>query len=111
MAGRPRLYVNSAEKNRAYRDRQEKRMMTVDRQWAEQSVKDMRRLVCAVHDAQKRGDELALSLRAVTTTEMMEDLAIYFECGVIAPRVTRGCKKPERRRPKPESNGLANPDK
>lgn len=60
MAGRPRLYANAAEKNRAYRERQELSRMVVDRQWAEQSRKDMRRLTCAVMDAQKRGDELAL---------------------------------------------------
>jgi hypothetical protein len=93
VAGRPRLYANAAEKTRAYRERQEKRMMAVDRQWAEQSMKDMRRLTCAVMDAQKRGDELALSLRAVTTTTMMADLALYFETGAITPRPDRSRRK------------------
>src|ERR1019366_5545907 len=102
MAGRPRLYANSAEKNRAYRERQEKRMMAVDRQWAEQSVKDMRRLICAVHDAQKRGDELALSLRATAITGMMEDLALYFETGTMAVRISPTPKQPARKKPKLE---------
>ena len=70
MAGRPRLYANSAEKNRAYRERREKRLTIVDRQWAEQSLKDMRRLIDAVHGAQRRGDELALSLRATAIPDM-----------------------------------------
>jgi hypothetical protein len=107
MAGRPRLYANSAEKNRAYRERQEKRSMTVDRLWAEQSLKDMRRLIDAVHVAQKRGDELALSLRAITTPDMMEDLALYFETGVIAQRITRKAKQPARRQPKLETDNLS----
>ena len=110
MAGRPRLYANSAEKNRAYRERQEKRMMAVDRLWAEQSIKDMRRLMNAVHDAQKRGDELALSLKATSITEMMNDLALYFESGAITPRVIHAHKKPERKRRKLDAACPTNPD-
>jgi len=89
MAGRPRIYANAAEKTRAYRERQEKRMVTADRQWFEQSIRNMRRLTCAVMDAQKRGDALALSIRAVTEKDMMADLALYFESGVITPRPNR----------------------
>jgi hypothetical protein len=96
MAGRPRLYANSAEKNRAYRERQEKRIMAVDRLWAEQSIKDMRRLIDAVHDAQRRGEELALSLRATAISDLVEDLALYFETATITPKATQPTKRRNR---------------
>jgi hypothetical protein len=102
MAGRPRLYANAAEKTRAYRERQELTRTVVDRQWAEQSLKDMRRLSRAVHEAQKRGNELALSLTSVTIVEMMADLALYFESGVITPRVVPVQKQSRRKQLKSE---------
>jgi hypothetical protein len=104
------LYANAAEKTRAYRERQEKRFMTVDRQWFEQSRKDMRRLTCAVMDAQKRGDELALSLKVVMTTDMLADLALYFESGVITPRPVQPKKRTGRKLRKPDTNGPASSD-
>ena len=43
------------------------------------------------------GDELALSLKATSITEMMNDLALYFESrGDYASRVIHAHKKPER---------------
>src|SRR5580698_6294537 len=109
MAGRPRLYTNAAEKTRAYRERQEKRTIIADRQSFECTVKDMKRLTCAVMDAQKRGDELALSLKVVTTTDMLADLALYFETGTITPRAIRTQKQPGRKRPKLEPGGSFDP--
>ena len=85
MAGRPRLYASAAEKTRAYRQRLEQQTIIVDRQWFEQTQKDIERLRKAVYAAQDRGDPLALSLRTVTTTEMMAHLSLYFECGVMTP--------------------------
>jgi hypothetical protein len=93
VAGRPRLYANAAEKTRAYRERQEKRTVAADRQWFEQSVKDMRRLTRAVMLARKSGDALALSLRATTQADMMADLALYFEARAVTPPPNRSRRK------------------
>lgn len=86
MAGRPRLYASAAEKTRAYRERLEQQTISVHRGWFEQTQSDIQRLRSAVNTAQNRGDPLALSLRTVTTTEMMANLSLYFECGVVTPR-------------------------
>jgi len=93
MAGRPRLYADAAEKTRAYRERKGALTIAADRQWFEQSIKDMRRLACAVIDAQKRGDPLALSLRVAMAPEMMEDLAHYFESGILNPPQSKSRRK------------------
>ncbi len=78
MAGRPRLYANAADKTRAYRDRQRQYVSELDG-WAEKAADEMRRLNRAVRIAQGRGDALALSIRSEGLSEMMEDLALYFE--------------------------------
>jgi hypothetical protein len=80
VPGRPRLYDNAAEKNRAYRDRHQQYLSEMDG-WAEQATDDMTSLRRAVTIAQGRGDDLALSLRTAQLTDMMEDLAIYFRTG------------------------------
>jgi hypothetical protein len=86
MAGRPRLYQNAAEKTRAYRERQSQRTVKMDRLTLEQLEMDLDRLRQAVYLAQHRGDTLARSLRTVMLTDLLEDLALYFESGNIPTR-------------------------
>lgn len=86
MAGRPRLYQNAAEKTRAYRERQAQRTVKMDRITLEQIETHLKRLREAVYAAQERGDPLALSLRTVMQTDMLADLALYFETGVVTQR-------------------------
>ena len=81
MAGRPRLYENAAEKTRAYREREAQRYVMMDRLSLEEIQRDLLRLRLAVFAAQKRDDPLVQSLRTVMMTDLMEDLAIYFETG------------------------------
>jgi uncharacterized protein Yka (UPF0111/DUF47 family) len=85
MAGRPRIYANAAEKTRAYRERQRKHTSAFE-EWAEQADDDMRRLRRAVIIAQHRGDVLALSLRTENLTDLMQDLAGYFNSEAAAPQ-------------------------
>jgi len=94
MAGRPRLYANAAEKTRAYREREAKRTVKMDRLTLEQIETDLDRLRNAVYLAQERSDPLALSLRTGMWFDMLEDLAAYFETGEMRPPL------PQRRRPK-----------
>jgi hypothetical protein len=79
MAGRPRLYQNAAEKTRAYRERQAQRTVQMDRITLEQLEAHLQRLREAVYVAQEKGDPLALSLRTVMITDLLEDLAHHFE--------------------------------
>jgi hypothetical protein len=81
MAGRPRLYANAAEKTRAYRQREEQRTVKMDRITLERFEEDLERLRKAVYLAQERADPLARSLRTAMITDMLEDLALYFESG------------------------------
>jgi hypothetical protein len=83
MAGRPRLYANAAEKTRAYRERQRRYTSELD-EWAEQTAEDMGRLRRSVIVAQYRGDVLALSLRTENLTDLMQDLARYFNGEAVA---------------------------
>jgi hypothetical protein len=89
MAGRPRLYANAAEKTRAYREREAQRTVKMDRLTLEQIEEELDRLRKAVYVAQERGDPLALSLRTALETDMLADLARYFESGIIVPRPVR----------------------
>jgi hypothetical protein len=89
MAGRPRLYANAAEKTRAYRERQEQQKVTRDRATLEYLEEVLHRLRQTVYAAQERGDPLALSLDTITWTDLLEDLALYFESGTICPRTIR----------------------
>lgn len=89
MAGRPRLYASAAEKTRAYRERQEQQKVTRDRATLEYLEADLQRLRKAVYTARERGDPLALSLDTITLTDLLEDLALYFESGAIRQRAHR----------------------
>lgn len=99
MAGRPRLYADAAEKTRAYRQRREPRMVTTDRVALERLEEHLERLRKAVYVAQARGEALALSLKTVLWTDILEDLALYFESGVITPRPVRLLAKKKGKQP------------
>ena len=86
MAGRPRLYASAAEKTRAYREREAERTVKMDRITLERFEEDLERLRKTVYLAQDRGDPLAKSLRTVMITDMLADLATYFETGVFRPQ-------------------------
>lgn len=90
MAGRPRLYQNAAEKTRAYRERDAQRNVKMDRATLERLEEDLDRLRQAVYAAQHRGDALAQSLRTAMITNLLTDLALYFERGNITPRAISG---------------------
>lgn len=74
MAGRPRLYANSAEKNRAYRTRQEQTHVLVDRWVFEQTDTLLERLMLTAQDAQRRGHPLAASLNMRGRFDLLESL-------------------------------------
>ncbi|GAC1659920.1 MAG: hypothetical protein NVS9B15_23560 [Acidobacteriaceae bacterium] len=95
MSGRPRLYVNAAEKTRAYREREEQRTVKIDRITLEQIEEHLERLRQAVNAAQDRGDPLAQSLRTMMITDILADLASYFESGtmLVRPAVPHGRKR------------------
>ena len=79
MAGRPRLYANAAEKTAAYRQRESKRTVKMDRLTLEEIEALLGRLMTAVQEAQTAGDALACSLNTRSRPELLADLAIYFE--------------------------------
>lgn len=85
MAGRPRLYADAAEKNRAYRARQEKQNVKIHREDLEVLQEHLARLRTAVYAAQDAGDGLANSLKTVTHLDLLETLAAHFEqCAVVS---------------------------
>ncbi len=90
MAGRPRLYADAAEKNRAYRARQEKQNVKIRRDDLEVLQAHLVRLRTAVYAAQDAGDVLANSLNTVTHLDLLETLAAHFEsCAVLAEKENR----------------------
>ena len=86
MAGRPRLYASGAERMRAYRCREAQSKVTMDRNTLVQLEAHLERLLQAVWLAQARGDALAKSLLTVTRTDMLADLASFFETGALRHR-------------------------
>ena len=79
MAGRPRVYGSAAEKTKAYREREQARLVWVDRISQEQLEVELKRLVFAVVGAGQAGDALAQRLDTITTLDLLSDLADYFE--------------------------------
>ena len=96
MPGRPRLYANAAEKTRAYREREAERTVKMDRITLERFEEDMEHLRNAVCLAQDRGDLLAKSLRTAMITDLLADLATYFETGEFRPQTKPRQQKPEK---------------
>lgn len=78
MAGRPRLYENAAEKNRAYRARQAERLVLADRLTFEEAHADLRALTEAVREASQAGDPLARALSTITRHDLLHSLAEHF---------------------------------
>jgi hypothetical protein len=95
MAGRPRLYQNAAEKTRAYRERDAQNNVKMDRITLARFEEDLDRLRNAVYTAQRRGDPLAQSLRTAMMTDLLVDLAAYFETGQLKSNTSekKGDKK------------------
>ena len=97
MAGRPRLYADAAAKTRAYRERQEQRLVKWDRITAEDLQAHLKRLRFAVDDARCAGDPLACSLDTITIFELLTGLSAHFE--ERAACASSRFPAPERRRP------------
>jgi hypothetical protein len=74
MAGRPRLYVSAAEKNQAYRQRQQQTTVVVDRWTFEQTEALLQRLLLTTEAAARRGHSLASSLDTRSRFDLLESL-------------------------------------
>lgn len=84
------MYADAAEKNRAYRARQEKQHVTIRRDDLEVLQAHLVRLRTAVYAAREAGDALAGSLDLVTHLDLLETLAAHFErCAVSAGQESR----------------------
>ena len=84
------MYADAAEKNRAYRLRQEQQSVTMRREDLEALQTHLARLRTAVYAAQDAGDMLARSLKTVTPLDLLETLAAHFEqCAVSLERENR----------------------
>ena len=85
MAGRPRMYGDAAEKNRAYRARQEKQSVKMRRDDLERFEEHLDRLHAAVFAAADAGDVLACSLDTITSLDLLATLAAHFEGCAVSP--------------------------
>ena len=84
------MYADAAEKNRAYRARQEKQSVKIRRDDLEVLQAHLVRLRTAVYAAQDAGDVLARSVDPVTHLDLLETLAAHFErCAVPAGKESR----------------------
>jgi hypothetical protein len=85
MAGRPRMYADTAEKNRAYRARQEQQKVKIRREDLLVMEEHLDRLRKAVYGASDAGDVLACSLHTVTYLDLLATLAAHFERCAVSP--------------------------
>jgi hypothetical protein len=77
--GRPRRYGSGAERQRAYRERQEAVWTQVDRRALEQMNGRLEQLQEAVYRAAAAGDETARACRASSVETVLERLIRHFE--------------------------------
>jgi hypothetical protein len=76
--GRPRRYGSGAERQRAFRERQERETRRVDRRALEGLEGRLNALQEAVWAAASAGDEVAKRSQAVGVETMLEKLTRYF---------------------------------
>jgi hypothetical protein len=77
--GRPRRYGSGAERQRAYRERQEATWAQVDRRALTQMNGRLEQLQEAVYRAAAAGDETARACRASSVETVLERLIRHFE--------------------------------
>jgi len=85
MAGRPRLYGDAAEKNRAYRARVQKQSVKVHRDDLLVMEEHLDRLRKSVYAAADAGDIVARSVDTITYLDLLATLAAHFEGCAAAP--------------------------
>jgi hypothetical protein len=85
MAGRPRMYADTAEKNRAYRARVQQQSVKVHRDDLLVMEEHLDRLRKAVYAAAAAGDVVACSLHTITHLDLLATLAAHFERCAISP--------------------------
>lgn len=93
--GRRRQYATAAERQRAYRERQEAEWAQVDRRALEQMNGRLDRLQEAVFRAAAAGDEAARACRASSVDTMLERLIRHFEGRAGAEKARGEGKKEE----------------
>jgi hypothetical protein len=76
---RPRQYQSNAERQRAYRRRQETTLARVDRRALDRLHERLDQLQAAVAGAARRGDEVARACRAASVETTLEKLTRYFQ--------------------------------
>ena len=76
--GRPRRYGSPAERQRAYRQRQEGETVRVERRAIEQLHGRLETLQEAMWEAAKAGEEVAQRSRGASVDTMLEKLTRYF---------------------------------
>jgi hypothetical protein len=77
--GRPRRYASGAERQRAYRAREQEQWAQVDRRALEGLQGRLDRLQRAVDRAAGAGDETARGCRAASVDTLLERLIRHFE--------------------------------
>ena len=76
---RPRQYGSNAERQRAYRQRQETALARVDREALERLHERLDQLHAAVAAAAQCGDAVARACRAGSVETLLEQLTRYFQ--------------------------------
>ncbi len=76
---RPRQYESNAERQRAYRQRQETTLARVDRRALERLHEHLDELHAAVAEAARAGNEVARACRAGSVETTLERLTRYFQ--------------------------------
>jgi molecular chaperone GrpE (heat shock protein) len=84
--GRPRRYESAAQRQRAYRERQEAEWAQVDRRALEKMNGRLEQLQEAVRRAAAAGDETAQGCRAGSVETVLERLIRHFEGRAAAGR-------------------------
>lgn len=77
--GRPRQYESNAERQRAYRQRQEMTLARVDRRALDRLHEQLDQLHTAVAEAARAGDQVARACRAGSVATMLERLTRHFQ--------------------------------
>jgi hypothetical protein len=76
---RPRQYESNAERQRAYRQRQETTLARVDRRALDRLHEHLDQLHAVVAEAARAGNEVAKACRAGSVETMLERLTHYFQ--------------------------------
>lgn len=94
MMGRPRQYDSAAERQRAFRQRQEEEAPRVDRRALDGLHQRLEQLQTALRAAATAGDEAARACPGTSVATMLEQLIRHFESRAGEPRSTARSERP-----------------